>query len=136
MHKYSLLYQQQLYDKRQMFHKVFQADDATRQAAIYHRCAWAEVMLQLNHLLVKGYSFPSQIKQGNTGARTDTCAKKLTKKGVVYKNWASRMKPYKRLYHVTVDNLREGTYSHKIENPVVATCPLRRRRSNRNGRLS
>jgi hypothetical protein len=127
MGKYSLLYQQQLYDKRQMFQKVFQADDATIQAAIYHRCAWAEVMWKLDYMYYKGYQSPSSIKQGNREARTD--AKKLTKKGIPYKNWASHMKPYERLYHVTVDDLRKGTYSYKIGS--LATCSLRRKRTNR-----
>jgi hypothetical protein len=109
-----LVLQQQLYDKRQMFQKVFQVDDATRRVANHHRDAWEDVMWKLDHMYRKGYESPSSIKQRNREARTDRCAKKLTKKGIPYKNWASRMKAYQRLYHVTVDNLRKGTYSYKV----------------------
>jgi len=71
-------------------------------------------MWEADHLLNKGYSSPSSVKQGNALARTHTCSKKLTEKGVVYKNWASHMRPCVRLYHVTIENLRERTHSHKV----------------------
>jgi hypothetical protein len=105
---------QQSYDKHLMFNQVSLTDDATRQAVNHHRAAWNDVMWKLDHLYYKGYSTPSMVKEGNTWAKTHSCAKKLTEKGIAYKNWASRMQPYKRLYHVTLDDLRKGTYGHKV----------------------
>jgi hypothetical protein len=106
---------QLLYDQNKMFHRVLVTDDATRRAADNHYDAWRHVMYEWKRLLFnKGYTSPSSVKQGNTKVRTGTCAKKLTKKGVPYKNWASRMRPFGRLYHVTIENLREGTHSHKV----------------------
>jgi hypothetical protein len=107
-----LQFHQQLYDKKQALSKVLQIDGIARLAINNHHRVWSNVMLKLDLLRNKGCVSPSEIKTEERWAKEHTCAKKLTTKGVAYKNWAVRMKPYQRLYHVTTDDLRQGTYSY------------------------
>lgn len=107
-----LQFHQQMYDKKKALGKVLQIDDTARLAVNDHRRVWVNVMLKLNLLRNKGCVSPSEIKEAERWAKEHTCAKKLTTTGAAYKNWAVRLKPYQRLYHVTIDDLRQGTYSY------------------------
>ena len=68
-------------------------------------------MWKLDHVYHKGYERPSKVRGTEQHAKAYVWPKKVTKKGVPYKNWAARMQPYQRLYHVTLEDIKRGTYS-------------------------